>query len=143
MGVDVSSLRRWETCNQEGRVPELSGRVIADYQAAYPHPLTMHIGQELTLGKTDPQWPGWIWCTDANGTSAWVPQTYVQAHNTRVTALRNYTSKELCVHAGEWLTLYQSESGWFWATNAEGESGWVPATHVRTAEVAPNQKPGL
>lgn len=112
--------------------PGTQGRVIVDYQTAHADPLTMHAGQVLTLGRTDAEWPGWVWCTDADGKGAWVPQAYLRAQGSRGTALCDYTSRELSVRAGELLTLQRAESGWWWATNGAGDSGWVPATHVET-----------
>lgn len=110
--------------------PGCTGRVIADYQATYLDPLTIQSGEALTLGKTDPEWPGWIWCTNRDGQSGWVPESYLERHGQKGIARYDYTAAELSVQANEELILHQFESGWYWATNQDGQSGWVPASHI-------------
>ncbi len=104
----------------------MKGKVIQDYQAQYPDPIVMKKGENITLGRRDPEWPGWVWCTDIRGKSGWVPESYIEGHGESDRALQDYSAIELTVRAGEELILSQLESGWYWATNQDDQSGWVP-----------------
>lgn len=108
----------------------LTCHVIVAYQAAYPDPLVVRAGEELTVGEKDSEWEGWLWCTDAAGKSGWVPEGYVERRGARCTAIVDYDGTELSVRVGEELLGGSEESGWIWCTNQAGQSGWVPAEHV-------------
>ncbi len=106
------------------------GKVIQSYQAQYPDPIVMKKGEPITPGRRDPEWPGWVWCTDIRGKSGWVPERYIDQHGEASRALQDYAAIELTVNAGEELALGALESGWYWATNSMHESGWVPARNI-------------
>ena len=106
-------------------LPHLA-RVSADYQAAYPDPLILAAGDSVRVIKRDPEFPGWLWCTDQRGKSAWVPESYLDLRGNSGVLRQNYSSAELTVCAGEQLTLLKFECGWFWACRASGQPGWVP-----------------
>jgi uncharacterized protein YgiM (DUF1202 family) len=104
--------------------------VVVEYQSAYPDPLVVKAGEELTIGEKKSGWSGWIWCTNRNGKSGWVPEKYVTRKGDTGTVLHDYASTELSVSVGETLIMGQEESGWIWCTNQKGQSGWVPADNV-------------
>ncbi len=54
-----------------------SCRIITAYEAAYPDPLVMKAGDELTTGEKTGPWKGWVWCTNEHGQSRWIPENYV------------------------------------------------------------------
>ncbi len=99
---------------------------IAGYQAAYPNPLILAAGESVQTGRRDPQFPGWVWCTNNSGQGAWVPEKYLDLHGETGIARQDYSSAELTVCAGEPLTLLKFESGWYWTRNRAGQTGWVP-----------------
>ena len=105
-------------------------RVISDYQSAYPEPLVVSAGGELTISEKESSWSGWVWCTNRDGKSGWVPEIYVERRGDTGVALYDYEATELTVKVGEELTVSKDESGWMWCTNQEGQSGWVPAENV-------------
>lgn len=109
-----------------------TGRVITDYQAVYPDPITMRAGEALEMSGKEDNWNGWIWvwCTNQQGKSGWVPKGYVEQTGTTVRARFDYEARELSVSVGEELIVEKEESGWMWCTNVHGKSGWVPAEHV-------------
>jgi len=113
-----------------------TGRVLADYQAAYSDPITMHVGEELQLNGIKDNWQGWIWlwCTNQAGKSGWVPEGYVEQAGNKGIALFDYDAIELSVSIGEMLSIEKEESGWFWCFTQHGKSGWVPAEHVSIIE---------
>ena len=105
-------------------------RVAREYQSPYSEPLAISAGEELTIGEKESSWSGWVWCTNRDGKSRWVPEKYVERKGNSGTALYDYEATELSVSVGEELTMGQVESGWIWCTNQRGQSGWVPADHV-------------
>ncbi len=109
--------------------PEIC-RVVSDYQSAYPVPLVISAGEELTISEKESSWSGWVWCTNRDGKSRWVPERYVERKGNTCIALYDYEATELSVSIGEELIMGKEENGWIWCTNREGRSGWVPAGSV-------------
>jgi uncharacterized protein YgiM (DUF1202 family) len=112
-----------------------SVRVIADYQAPYADPIQVNAGDEVVI---DPQKhtdiPGWVWCTDRDGKSGWVPKTYLEYSGKVGTMRWDYNAIELTIHVGEKLTVHKAESDFYWVTNQKGLQGWVPIAHVESCE---------
>ena len=107
-----------------------SARVIKDHTAQYPDAPAFQVGESVSCGKTDPEAPGWIWCTGGDGRSAWVPLRIIErGENSSSTGgiLEGYDARELTVETGEILNILTIESGWAWVQNASGRRGWVPA----------------
>ncbi len=117
--------------------PGLVGRVIRDYHAFwafYTHPLTVSVGEELTIRRGENQrGVGWVWCINRKGKGGLVPESYLERQGEVVTVRCDYASTDLTVHVGEALTLHKMESGWVWATNPAGQSGWVPASRIESS----------
>ena len=112
--------------------PGTQVKATADRQPSYPDPLVVSAGEEVTVGREDTEWVGWLWCTNAAGKSGWVPKQYIEPADAadKGKMLMDYTAAELPVQTGDVLTLHDEEGGWYWATNAAGDHGWVPVTHV-------------
>ncbi len=110
------------------------GYVLDDYQAAYTDPITMKAGEPLILSGKEDNWHGWtwLWCTNQQGKSGWVPQDYIIQSAKDSVARCDYTAIELSVRSAEVLLVAQFESGWLWCTNQRGQSGWVPAENVQS-----------
>jgi hypothetical protein len=108
-----------------------SGVAISEYRAAYPDPFLVDAGEELAIDTKESEWPGWVWCTNRDGESRWVPEAYVERRGDIGVARCDYDATELSVRTGEALSLGREESGWFWCTNRVGQCGWVPAQHLR------------
>jgi hypothetical protein len=124
--------RIWKVSWIEGK---RTCRVIVDYESPYTDPCTFNAGEKLTIGEKESEWDGWVWCTNREGKSRWVPEAYVEHRGDVCVMLRDYESTELSVSAGEVLSITgQAESGWVWCTNQAGQSGWVPEDNVRVEE---------
>jgi hypothetical protein len=104
--------------------------IIKEHQASYPDPLIVKTGDELTVGKGDSQWSAFVWCTNQNGKSGWVPERHLDRQGDRGVALQDYSTAELTITVGEKVTLEKEDSGWYWVTNQTGKSGWVPVENV-------------
>jgi uncharacterized protein YgiM (DUF1202 family) len=108
----------------------MKARAVKDWEVMYSDPIAVRAGDEVTLGKRDTEWPGWVWCTNEAGKGGWVPERIVEAGRERGRILAGYSAVELAVRIGDALSLHGEESGWYWATNEAGQSGWVPASHI-------------
>ncbi len=100
-------------------------RVVVSHAATYVDALKTKKG-----GRRDDERPVWIWCTNAEGKSGWVPQSYLRIEGMRATLLCDYDASELTVTPGEILTVGTEESGWLLCVNAAGQRGWIPARNV-------------
>lgn len=105
-------------------------RVTTDYQVYYPDAIKVSRGEELTISEKESEWAGWVWCTNKEGKSSWVPENYVTRIGDSCTAKVDYDAKELAASVGEELIFTQEESGWVWCINERGERGWVPLDNV-------------
>ncbi len=116
-------------------------RVVKDYQASSTDPITVEAGEIFMVSeKTDawednPAWL-WVWCTNQDGKSGWVPKSIVQlsADGRTGTTSVAYKAVELTVTAGQELVIEDEESGWFRCRDQQGGSGWVPVSHVAVLE---------
>jgi len=104
--------------------------IIKEHQASYPDPLLVKTGDELIVGKQDSQWSEFVWCTNKNGKSGWVPEKHLDRQGERGVAQQKYSTAELTIKVGEMVTLENEDSGWYWVTNKTGQSGWVPMENV-------------
>jgi hypothetical protein len=108
-------------------------RVVRDHAAQYPDAPAFKAGESVVCGKTDPEAPGWIWCTGGDGRSAWVPLRIIQRGDDIAAGviLEDYDARELTVEAGETLAILAIESGWVWAENSSGHRGWIPEAAMK------------
>jgi uncharacterized protein YgiM (DUF1202 family) len=115
--------------------PPQIGRVIKEWKVNYPDPIVVEAGELVTPGATDPEWPGWQWCTDRRGKSGWVPVDYFSLIDDKTGKMRfSYSAQELAVEIGDEIKLHQLESGWYLATTQTGNKGWVPARNVEVEQ---------
>ncbi len=104
--------------------------VIADYTTKFVDPLKLHEGDKVTLGQKDPEYPGWIWCTDSRGKSGWAPESFIEIDGSSGVMRRDYDATELSVTVGDTVTILSQESGWYWCRTSRGEIGWLPKENV-------------
>jgi hypothetical protein len=108
-------------------------RVVREYSAQYPDPITVHAGDRVLVGADDPEFPGWRWCTGPDGRAGWVPESFLQPQGMEVVMRRDYTARELSVRAGAEVSVGETDSGWVWATLADGCAGWIPEACIAPA----------
>ncbi|MBE9101043.1 SH3 domain-containing protein [Vacuolonema iberomarrocanum] len=107
-------------------------RVIEAYTTPYPNPVKFEVGEQVSLGQRDDEYPGWIWVTASGGKEGWAPEVLldIDASGSRATALETYSARELNTHEEEILTVYRELNEWYWVCNADGQMGWVPIKTV-------------
>jgi uncharacterized protein YgiM (DUF1202 family) len=98
----------------------------SDYQSAYPEPLNLKAGDNVTVADKKTEWPGWIWCTDGSGNSGWVPADYVEREGAAGTLGVDYDATELSVKTGDEVQVLKEQSGWAWCRKRTGDLGWLP-----------------
>jgi len=100
--------------------------VNADYEERNTLAIHLEPGQEVTSGPADNAWPGWIWATDHNGRSGYVPAEYLEPlGEDRWAVLKPFDPTVLKVQRGDKITSLEHIHGWHWAQNQSGQSGWI------------------
>ena len=103
-------------------------RISHAYTAQYRDPITVRAGDAVQVGRDDPEFPGWRWCTGPDGRQGWVPEELFEGEGATATMRRDYTARELDVRVGAQVSLGEARHGWVWATDGEGRSGWIPVS---------------
>src|SRR5262245_56887445 len=93
-------------------------------------PIVVRKGELLTVGREDDEWPGWRWCTAANGVAGWIPQTYLIIHGDKGAATCEYDATELLLERDELLTVEKEVNGWVWCSSDDGRRGWTPTRNL-------------
>ena len=96
------------------------------YRAAYPDPLKLRAGDNVTVADKKTEWPGWLWCTAGSGKAGWILADYIERKGTTGTLIVDYDATELTVEAGEVLEVLREQSGWAWCRTRDGRLGWIP-----------------
>lgn len=99
-------------------------RVIADWSATYPDPITLSKDDPVTLTGREDIWDGyrWLWAAAPDGREGWVPDALIR----NGISLGDYSAVELSCRSGEAVTLHRKTHGWGWCSAADGREGWVP-----------------
>jgi uncharacterized protein YgiM (DUF1202 family) len=105
--------------------------VIKNYSSPYTDPWVITKGEILSIGQKESEWSGWIWCTNNDGKSRWVPENYLEIQGNTGKPNRDYNATELNINVGDELIIEEEEAEWYWVTNQQGKSGWVPIKNVR------------
>jgi hypothetical protein len=100
--------------------------VIKEHKASFTYALLAVEGDEVTIGKEDPEMPGWFWCKSKGGVEMWVPRTYLSIKGTVGRFMQDYNSTELGVKVGEAVQIIGKSLGWAECLNREWRYGWIP-----------------
>lgn len=104
-------------------------RVLKDWMQSYDPALKVARGDQLFVVKEDKnKWAGWVWCTNANELSGWLPvQVFdaVEIGANNITVM-DFDTIELSVSTGETLFVHNRLNDWSWCKNRHGQAGWVP-----------------
>ena len=98
----------------------------ADYEDNNSRAMHLTAGQEVTSGPADKTWPGWIWATDSNECSGFVPAEILEPlGEDRWATMQDFDPTVLKIKRGDAITSLQQIHGWHWCENASGDHGWV------------------
>ncbi|HEY6378962.1 MAG TPA: SH3 domain-containing protein [Candidatus Dormibacteraeota bacterium] len=98
------------------------------HAASYAYSMELVPGDQVQVGANDESWPEWLWCTDKQGVSAWIHESFLDRADFGARLRRRYSSRELTIAVGERVTAVGSVGGWCWCMKDEGATGWVPDT---------------
>lgn len=107
--------------------------VYSAHISNYPHPIQFQVGECFEIGKTDDEFPGWIWVTTTDGNQGWAPIQYLQMSDSGNKAIAefDYSARELSTTIGERLTMHYELNGWGWVENDHSACGWVPMESIQ------------
>lgn len=101
--------------------------VIESYQSAYPNPVKFCVGDDVSVGIKDYEYPGWIRVTTTCGNEGWAPEWYIDQTSQPAKAIYDYDATELTVVVGQRLTLHHFLNSWVWAETECHQLGWLPS----------------
>ncbi len=120
-------------CFLAGLMPTFTAN--ADYEERDTNPLRLAPGNEVTVGPADRAWPGWVWVTDRNGRSGYVPESILEPLGEGVFAvIHEFDPTVLTVRRGEKLESLRQIHGWHWCRNEKGDEGWVAGYLLKPLE---------
>ena len=106
-------------------------RIITAYEAVYPDPIVVQGGDVVAVEREDDEYRGWWWCVAADARAGWVPAALLTPAPTpgaRVSAIAEYSARELTVALGAVVTWLETRDGWVRVRRADGAIGWIPAS---------------
>ena len=89
-------------------------------------PIIAKKGSRFSWEKKATIWDGWLWCTSTDGSTGWVPDSWLKKQGKKAVLKRDYNATELSANPGETVSGEMIESGWIWVTNTKYKSGWIP-----------------
>lgn len=102
-------------------------RVRADHVVPERAPHRFEVGDPVTIGTRDTEWPAFVFVTAERG-SGWVPARHIDMAAAPPTMRTAYDTQELPASKGDTVHLIRDdpESGWAWCRDAHGHEGWLP-----------------
>jgi len=104
----------------------LKYRVIKEHKASFPYAMVVAEGDEVSVGREDPEMPGWYWCKDAKGVEMWVPSMHIDIEDARGVFNQPYNSVELDAKVGDVVQYLGEALGWAECLDGGWRYGWVP-----------------
>ena len=104
-------------------------RAVRDHRIPERAPLKLAVGERVTAGDRDTEWPEFVFVVGARG-EGWVPARHLSGDHGEVMVLTEYDTTELSIDSGEEVDVIERDdsSGWWWCRNDAGEEGWVPVS---------------
>lgn len=116
------------------RETSMQAHVLRDYLTQYTNPIRFVVGEIVTVGKRDTEWPDFVWTTTTDGNTGWAPIDWLQPlGGGHASAVRDYSARELDADTGDSVTLLQTLGGWWWCRRGDGREGWIPETYLEHA----------
>jgi hypothetical protein len=97
--------------------------------------LRLAVGDRVTVGERDTEWPEFVFVTAAHG-EGWVPGRYLSATSGDAIVHTPYDTTELSTQIGDVLEVVEEDvlGGWLWCRASSGQEGWVPTRAVRPVD---------
>jgi len=105
--------------------------VIRAYEKQYLQPICVRAGEIVNVEREDDGYPGWWWCTAADGLSGWVPEELLEREGPSAKVTEDYSAAELSVAVGQEVVVQEIRRDWARVRGAGGAEGWVPLGCLR------------
>ena len=106
--------------------------VIEAHVSNYANPIVFSVGDAVTIGRRDDEYPGWIRVQTADGNEGWAPESYINVTGAEsAIVVSDYCAREVDTTQGESLEALQELNGWIWCRRQQDDEGWVSAKTVR------------
>jgi SH3-like domain-containing protein len=92
----------------------------------YSHPIAFRAGDCVQVGRADPEYPEWHWCTAADGREGWVHYRFLSQRTGAAVALADYSARELNVDPGARGHVQLACGAWLYVMIDDGRIGWIP-----------------
>ncbi len=121
--------------SEDSAAPDVGAavEVTKAYTAHYADPISFNAGEDVCVGRGDPEYPGWYWCRAASGKEGWVHRSFLAGCEGITQSRDVYTAQELTAAVGERGHVLRSLAGWVYVRLARGDEGWLPASRVTAA----------
>lgn len=104
----------------------------ADYEEKNTQALHLVAGQVVTTGPADRTWPGWVWASDGDGRSGYVPAEILEPQKASASmAKEDFDPSVLTIRRGDKLESLRQIHGWHWCRNEARAEGWVAGYLLR------------
>ncbi len=107
--------------------------MIRDHKASYTYAMVASEGDSVSVGREDPEMPGWFWCRDSRGVEMWVPSTHVHIEGRGGVFNQCYNSAELDARVGDVVQVLGEALGWAEALDSKWRYGWIPKDKLAPA----------
>lgn len=116
--------------SQNAGMPKFT--VNADYEEKDSRPLFLKPGDEVSVGAIDRAWPGWVWASDSEERTGYVPEEILEPlGEERFAVLESFDPTVLSVRKGDVIESLRQIHGWHWCRNEAGKEGWVAGYLLR------------
>jgi hypothetical protein len=105
-------------------------RVAGEHRASFAYAMVAAEGDEVSVGREDPEMPGWFWCKDDKGVEMWVPSTHLKIKGSRGVFNQPYNSVELNVALGDVVQFLGETLGWAECLDGAWRYGWIPLSKL-------------
>ena len=106
-------------------------RVTKEHKASFDYAFIAERGEPVSVGREDPEMPGWFWCKNAGGLEAWIPRTHIDILGEIAVFNQPYNSSEHDAKPGEIIQYLGESFGWIECLNEEWRYGWIPAPKLK------------
>ena len=116
------------------RCPEMrTGQTLSvssAYSVQYSDPITVAAGAKQKVGREDPDFPGWKWCT-AMAAKDGFPGNCFLALVAKLGFCKTTPRVNSNCAPGDNVVVEDERQSWLLVRNARGKRGWIPADRVR------------
>jgi hypothetical protein len=108
-------------------------RVVKPHSASFDYNVVFKRGDEVKVGREDPEMPGWYWCENREGVWSWIPEEYLRIDGEEGAITTDYDTGELTVEPGE-VFEYVAEVKYWTLCRDRDREGWIPTENLEPTQ---------